>query len=951
VLNATVGTPSPALGRLDAAWDGATFTVTPPLPLGMNLDALTGVISGTPLNGAVRGDYQVTATRGSATATVTLTITVNDAPRVPLVYTAAVLNATVGTPSPALGRLDAAWDGATFTVTPPLPLGLNLNALTGVISGTPIHPAARGDYRVTATRLAAAATVTLTITVNDAPRGPLVYTAAVLNATVGIPSGALGRMGTGWDGSIFTVTPPLPLGLNLNALTGVISGTPIHPAARGDYRVTATRRAAAATATITITVNPEAPRNLTYTTLAPTYLVGAPVIPTNTPRSLGGAVDTYQVAPPLPAGLVLDAATGILSGTATTRTARQNYTVTATNAGGSTMVVLSIAVDVAGLGPAVTLAAHVTAHRTHLRASIPDQGHGARYAWTVAGGMITAGVGTREVTFTAGAPGPLRAEVVVTIGAARTVGFALSTVVPAPDATLTLPDPVHPRDRVLEASVPAVPGHTYQWRILASTCAAAIRGAANTATLGLDTGDREGHFTVEVTVQNEAADHRTTNRVVHVRRGTWVTKDARGSAEPNPARVSATVLEPDGRVLVVGGAFPLPMAPVRTLVAAAIYDPATNRWAAATLPVGDAFLDHTATPLADHTILLLGQTAAGNRAMRFDPATNAWTDRTPMGTARTQHTATLLDDGRVVVIGGQDPVSLAPLRAVEVYDPATNAWTAVHPMARARAGHTATLKRRDGRVLVIGGNVPDNRSELYDKDLDTWVDGPRTSRERIGHTATQLVNNDVLVVGGQGAAGATAELYDPDDGVNGSFTRVAAPMAHPRRRHTATLLANNDVLIAGGEGGVPGTTVRPSAIYDYRVGTWSATGDLQGNRIGHAAVLLKDDTVLAVRGVQADTASERYMVVDPLGGGAAGPGGAAGGGGGAGVPRPTAADFAELGLAPVPRPTPAQVRAAYRALSLTAHPDRIGAGVTQAQRDRWNRILDAYQRILAHPAP
>jgi hypothetical protein len=116
-------------------------------------------------------------------------------------------------------------------------------------------------------------------------------------------------------------------------------------------------------------------------------------------------------------------------------------------------------------------------------------------------------------------------------------------------------------------------------------------------------------------------------------------------------------------------------------------------------------------------------------------------------------------------------------------------------------------------------------------------------------------------------------------------------------------------------------------------------------------VLLKDDTVLAVRGVQADTASERYMVVDPLGGGAAGPGGAAGGGGGAGVPRPTAADFAELGLAPVPRPTPAQVRAAYRALSLTAHPDRIGAGVTQAQRDRWNRILDAYQRILAHPAP
>jgi len=108
---------------------------------------------------------------------------------------------------------------------------------------------------------------------------------------------------------------------------------------------------------------------------------------------------------------------------------------------------------------------------------------------------------------------------------------------------------------------------------------------------------------------------------------------------------------------------------------------------------------------------------------------------------------------------------------------------------------------------------------------------------------------------------------------------------------------------------------------------------------------MKDDTVLAVRGVQADTASERYMVVDASAGG---------GGGGGGVPlppAPTAADCAELGLPAVPRPTAAQVRAAYRALSLTAHPDRIGPGVTQAQRDRWNRILDAYQRILAHSTP
>ena len=85
-----------------------------------------------------------------------------------------------------------------------------------------------------------------------------------------------------------------------------------------------------------------APSSLAYATNPAVYPLGVEV--TNDASSMGGAVDSYAISPALPAGLTFDVATGTISGTPTTMTAQQTYTVTATNAGGSDTVDLVLTV-------------------------------------------------------------------------------------------------------------------------------------------------------------------------------------------------------------------------------------------------------------------------------------------------------------------------------------------------------------------------------------------------------------------------------------------------------------------------------------------------------------------------------------------------------------------------------------------------------------------------------
>jgi subtilisin-like proprotein convertase family protein len=145
----------------------------------------------------------------------------------------------------------------------------------------------------------------------------------------------------------YAVTPKLPSGLSMNSITGLISGTPLAPTPAVPYTITATNPDGSTTTSLNITVIDIAPSALTYSSDPATYRIDQ-AITLNAPTNSGGAVVFYAVSPALPAGLSLNTNTGIISGTPTALSTSANYTITATNTGGSTTAQLSIAVEEGG---------------------------------------------------------------------------------------------------------------------------------------------------------------------------------------------------------------------------------------------------------------------------------------------------------------------------------------------------------------------------------------------------------------------------------------------------------------------------------------------------------------------------------------------------------------------------------------------------------------------------
>lgn len=285
--------------------------------------------------------------------------------------------------------------------------------------------------------------------------------------------------------------------------------------------------------------------------------------------------------------------------------------------------------------------------------------------------------------------------------------------------------------------------------------------------------------------------------------GTWT---ATGPMVP-PCGLTATLLL-DGRVLVacVGGE-------TGALASAELYDPSTGSWTATGAPETARYYG-TATLLPDGKVLVAGGDIITHffnpsvaSAELYDPVTGSWTPTGSMGTARTGHTATLLPNGKVLVAGGANDNDILSYRlaSAELYDPGTGTWTPTHDMTEVRQLHTATLLG-NGRVLVVGGWGFETilaSAELFDPTTGSWAAAGSLSAPLMGFTATLLVDGRVLVAGGMDTrpinasdtpASASAELYDPN---TGKWT-ATIDMIQARTGHTATLLPDGRVLVAAG---------------------------------------------------------------------------------------------------------------------------------------------------------
>jgi WD40 repeat protein len=350
-----------------------------------------------------------------------------------------------------------------------------------------------------------------------------------------------------------------------------------------------------------------------------------------------------------------------------------------------------------------------------------------------------------------------------------------------------------------------------------------------------------------------------------------------GSMNEARQQESATLLK-DGRVLVVGG--PDVVAGLSTNLAAdpsaELYDPATGKFTLTGSPQV-AFLGGiqiVSVLLQSGRVLVIGcdvsapqsGSCASSLADVYDPSTGLFSAAGPITSSCLSCTATLLNDGRVLVAGVTDQSGIPEPSLL--FDPATNQFATTGSMTTSRVSQTATLLS-DGRVLIAGGVDGTIKSlasaELYDPNTGTFSPTGSMTTPRAFQTATLLPDGRVLIAGGEDDTGdlstdkglASAELYDPNTGTfspTGSMTSV-------RGGKTATLLSDGRVLIAGGSdmrviagdssnpgGTVAGGTLASAELYDPKTGAFSPTASMTTARADQTATLLSDGRVLIAGG-------------------------------------------------------------------------------------------------------
>ncbi len=850
-LDVNQSLPITANASNDSSNQGVTWTVTCPAGIGTcGAMAQSNTASGAqnkfvaPTSVSAAEMVTVTATSASdRTQFKSIPVTVN--PALALVNPSPVQKqvANAGTPF-SLNLMNFVQGGTapfTWSVTSgTLPTGLTLNATTGIISGTPSTPVAASFFTLSCTDsgnppTSLSGTLELSLTVN-APGSLTITSGAPPNGTVGGTYGGThfisGHSFTGFPLTATGGTPSytwswaaaqgssLPPGLNLSLLyiSGgstrccvyvlAIAGT---PTTAGTYNVVVTvtdTSSPPAHVSSNYTINVGAPTSLSITSAAP---------PSGT---VGQAYDDTVVTVPCTPGsrgcncipiltheVCFRRVSGTNGFTVTASGGTQAYTWSWSSAVGSSLPVgLNIDRNTGIISGAPFFAGSFNVVVTVTDSSSPPAQASANYALII---DPPAGSPQTPVITTTAAPTTFVLNM-------ANAGFAFTATGGVPPYTWSETGVLPPLLVFSEGGV------------LYGTPT-----AVGTFPITLTLRDSTGRDSAPVDFKIPVFPH-----------GFQPT----GSMAAFRELHTATLLD-NGKVLITGGDDEMG----DFSATAELFDPSSGTFGP-TGSMGNPRLNHTATllcnlssaPCTDNRVLVTGGGTA--TAELFDPTTGSFTPTGATETIRYAATATLLNNGKVLVAGGT--ANGLPLATAELFDPSVGTFTPVSTMGTARAYFTAVLLST-GKVLLIGGrdanDTPVATAELFDPLNGTFTPTGSMATPRSGHTATLLCDltsapcsdNRVLVTGGVDATGslvAAAELFDPN---SGSFLPTGG-MATARALHTATLLKDGTVLIAGPD--------QSAELFDPKSGTFAATSSMTAARASHTATRLGNGTVLITGG-------------------------------------------------------------------------------------------------------
>jgi outer membrane autotransporter protein len=331
-----------------------------PLPAGLSLNGATGAITGTP---SVSGTFPITISAQNVTATTNKNVNVVIGLATPVITVPVSVPATSG--SAFNYQIVASNLASTYAITLPAGLtGLSVDATTGLITGTPVVAAA-GTYGVTLNAGNTAGTGVATLNINVALNPPVI--SSLLTAS-GIAGNAFSYQITASDFPTGFSAAPLPPGLGVNA-SGLVSGIPAGPASVTNVTIGASNGAGAGPTKVLV---------LTITLVAPVITsaatASAAVVQPFTYQITANNAPASFNATGLPAGLVVNTVTGLVSGTPTT-SGTYNVTLSATNTAGTGNQALTITVGAIPLPTAAAVSAsvlHDTATTIDLAAAIAN---------------------------------------------------------------------------------------------------------------------------------------------------------------------------------------------------------------------------------------------------------------------------------------------------------------------------------------------------------------------------------------------------------------------------------------------------------------------------------------------------------------------------------------------------------------------------------------------------